>query len=200
MIFFETEFRPCAAMINCCHVQQAIAAISSAEPFSAVGAAAKRFSPIQPVVKETSDSQNSKRRFAHSIDPATSEVAERFESTLVHRASREGSNRGEIEDKHFRSVTAEMVKQPLTLERDGFAHFSRSPKACLGVARVALRVSSLPCVRAWSPRAGALFRAAPSVAARGEPRCYRVSIDPDGSGSARPLELTILFFKGFNHF
>ena len=98
------------------------------------------------------------------------------------------------------AVLCDFISARLTLERDGFAHFSRSPKACLGVARVALRVSSLPCVRAWSPRAGALFRAAPSVAARGEPRCYRVSIDPDGSGSARPLELTVLFFKGFNHF
>ena len=180
MIFFETEFRPCAAMINCCHVQQAIAAISSAEPFSAVGAAAERFSPIQSVVKETSDSHNSKRRFAHSIDPGTSEVAERFESTLVHRASREGSNRGEIEDKHFRSVTAEMVKQPLTLERDGIACAQARP------VDVQLAVGSklLGC-RAMPTLHSSFGSQAPRSAAARKVVCRKLSSDASGSAAVR---------------
>ena len=52
-----------------------MAAISSTTPYSAVGQAAKWFSPIQPVAKGISESQNSRCRLAHSTPPDTCEAA-----------------------------------------------------------------------------------------------------------------------------
>ena len=48
-----------------------MAASSRFAPYRADGAAAKWFSPIQPVANGTSDSQNNRCRLAHRIGPVT---------------------------------------------------------------------------------------------------------------------------------
>jgi hypothetical protein len=69
--FLRIESGPCDAMIICCSIQYATAAIRRTTPYNADGAAAKWFSPIQPVANGTRDSQNKRCRFAQSIDPVT---------------------------------------------------------------------------------------------------------------------------------
>ena len=69
--FLKRESGPCDAMMNCCRIQYATAAIKQNYTVIAVGAAAKWFSPIQPVVKGNSDSQNNRCRLAQSIGPVT---------------------------------------------------------------------------------------------------------------------------------
>jgi hypothetical protein len=55
---FNNESSPCEAMMVPCNIQQAIAVIRRLTPSSAVGAAAKWFSPIHLVTKGTHESQN----------------------------------------------------------------------------------------------------------------------------------------------
>jgi hypothetical protein len=43
--------------------------MSSTNPYAAAGNVVKWFSPIQPVVNGMSESQKSRCRFAHSIEP-----------------------------------------------------------------------------------------------------------------------------------
>lgn len=69
--FLRIESGPCDAMISCCNIQYAIAAIRRTTPYSADGAAAKWFSPIQPVANGIRDNQNKRCRFAQSIGPVT---------------------------------------------------------------------------------------------------------------------------------